>query len=182
MSEQPRPEPGPLGQLRFANTPPPSPRWKRLLVPAGVIFVILLGVVLLTVFRGSLLGTTGDAGHPAKLSTMREGECFDKDALAKTRTDEDLVTALPCTSSHDAEVYGTAKLPLDDGIDTKVLSDAAQASCRGLLRPNDVRDAPVNVTEHLYFPSFPGRYERTVICTFEAMSAGKLDHPIRSVA
>lgn len=141
---------------------------------------IVLAVVLITVFSDSIFGGVPQAGRPAAIQTLRAGDCFD---LRENGLAEDgLVQQQDCTVPHDAEIFGTAPLPLDDGLPgDDTLSKAAKAACAQQLSKSDLSNSPAGTTVEMYYPSFPGRRERTVICTFHARR-GKLDHPVRVTA
>ena len=154
-------------------------------VVAGTVLVV---IVLAIFFPDSVFGTIDPYGVPARFTSLREGDCFDhttpeKPVLEELGPSESTVTLQPCTSPHDAEIFGKAPLTLNEGLPgDPTLPDEAEENCRQLLRPSDLRNAPEGIRTATYYPNFPGLYERTAICVFEKPSERQLTAPIRPVA
>ncbi|ARC58375.1 hypothetical protein AS850_14915 [Frondihabitans sp. 762G35] len=138
FSTPPLPEQAWTATARSTPTKPPMSFAKRAVITGAVVVGGLLvlgggaaGIALAATSLAGSSGSSATSGPVGAVGTtpvtdLRTGDCFDLGDASDTDGD---VETVPCTSSHDSELFGIVTVPETDDESGRVAYDLADAAC-----------------------------------------------------
>jgi putative regulator of septum formation len=184
MSDLPGTGAGTTSSETPAPAPPAAPPSPGRSSPLAVTLTTIIGAlavaaVIIAVILTHRQHHIAGPAHPLRgtIFQLRSGQCmnFGPNGTA-------VAHVIPCAQPHDAQVYGTVKVPGSLWPGTAALSQDARQGCQSRLNGYlNQQLPPTSVTEVYVYPN-RGAWSvggRSVICEFRGVQ-GKLTGPVRA--